>query len=83
MKRSPFSGTWGSGKARLWAEQLKAQGPGAEVPLTCGESNGWLDGQPAVNHTKMRKRLRSPTLCAACFMMAQQRPRGEGMLLAK
>jgi beta-galactosidase len=47
----PVSGVWGGGKARLWAEQLKAQGPhaeGAEVLLTYGESNGWLDGQPAV-----------------------------------
>lgn len=46
----PVSGSWGNGKARLWAEQLKAQNtPGdTEVLLTYGQSNGWLDGQPAV-----------------------------------
>ena len=47
----PLSGTWGSGRARIWAEQLQALGPnaaGAEIPLTYGQSNGWLDGQPAV-----------------------------------
>ena len=55
----PVSGVWGSGQARLWAEQLKAQGPAngeaAEVLLTYGESNGWLDGQPAVLSRKVGK----------------------------
>jgi beta-galactosidase len=49
----PVSGAWGSGKARLWAEQLKAQG--ADTLLTYGESNGWLDGQPAVLSRKVGK----------------------------
>jgi beta-galactosidase len=54
----PVSGAWGSGRARLWAEQLKAQSPNteaAEVLLTYGESNGWLDGQPAVLSRKVGK----------------------------
>jgi beta-galactosidase len=49
----PVSGAWGSGKARLWAEQLKAQG--ADTLLTYGEGNGWLDGQPAVLSRKVGK----------------------------
>jgi beta-galactosidase len=52
-EEAPVSGTWGSGKARLWAEQLKSDG--AEVLLTYGESNGWLDGQPAVLSRKAGK----------------------------
>jgi beta-galactosidase len=55
----PVSGVWGNGQARLWAEQLKAQGPAngeaTEVLLTYGESNGWLDGQPAVLSRKVGK----------------------------
>jgi beta-galactosidase len=43
----PLSGSWGQGKATIWAEQLKANAPGVEVLLTYGPSNGWLDGQPA------------------------------------
>jgi len=49
----PVSGAWGSGHARLWAEQLKAQG--ADTLLTYGESNGWLDNQPAVLSRKAGK----------------------------
>ena len=51
----PVSGAWGSGKARIWAEQLKAQAADAEVPLRYGESNGWLDGQPAAISRKAGK----------------------------
>ncbi len=47
-KEVPLSGTWGSGEASIWAEQLKSQAPGGEVLLTYGKSNGWLDDQPAV-----------------------------------
>ncbi|HUO30399.1 MAG TPA: beta-galactosidase [Bryobacteraceae bacterium] len=47
-KDVPVAGEWGKGKASLWAEQLKASAADAEVPLRYGESNGWLDGQPAV-----------------------------------
>ena len=51
----PVSGTWGTGKARIWAEQLKAQAADVEVPLTYGESNGWLDRQPAAITRKVGK----------------------------
>lgn len=44
----PLSGTWGSGKALLWAEQLKTRAIDVEVVMTYGTSNGWLDAQPAV-----------------------------------
>ncbi len=47
-KSFPVSGTWGSGEVSIWAEQLKASAPDAEVLLRFGQSNGWLDGQPAV-----------------------------------
>jgi len=32
----------------VWAEQLKAQAPEAQVLMRYGKSNGWLDDQPAV-----------------------------------
>ena len=44
----PVSGEWGSGTATVWAEQLGASDPKAQVLLSYGPSNGWLDGQPAV-----------------------------------
>jgi beta-galactosidase len=47
-KNVPVSGTWGSGEVSVWAEQLKASVPDAEVLLRFGKSNGWLDDQPAV-----------------------------------
>ncbi len=47
-KNVPVSGTWGSGEASIWAEQLKAQSPETQTLLTYGKSNGWLDNQPAV-----------------------------------
>lgn len=48
LKDVPVSGTWGDGNATIWAEQLTAETPDAEVLLRYGASNGWLDGQPAV-----------------------------------
>ena len=42
-----LTGEWGLGKATIWAEQLKSTAPGAQVLLSYGPSNGWLDGQPA------------------------------------
>jgi len=42
------SGPLGSGEASVWAEQLKTSAQDAEVLLRYGQSNGWLDGQPAV-----------------------------------
>jgi beta-galactosidase len=43
----PVSGSWGAGETSVWAEQLKAAAPDAEVLLKYGVANGWLDGQPA------------------------------------
>ncbi|HYL63605.1 MAG TPA: beta-galactosidase [Candidatus Methylomirabilis sp.] len=47
-RNAPVSGTLGSGEALIWAEQLNAKSPDAEVLLRYGASNGWLDGQPAI-----------------------------------
>jgi beta-galactosidase len=44
----PVAGRWGAGKADIWAEQLAADSPDAQVLMTYGPSNGWLDNQPAV-----------------------------------
>jgi beta-galactosidase len=46
-KEFPVFGTWGSGTASIWADQLKARVPDAEPLLKYGKSNGWLDEQPA------------------------------------
>ncbi len=51
----PASGVWGSGRATLWAEQLKPGGADVETLLTYGASNGWLDGQPAAVTRKAGK----------------------------
>jgi len=47
-KDAPVGGTLGSGEASIWAEQLKSTAPDAEVLLSYGPSNGWLDGQPCM-----------------------------------
>lgn len=47
-KEFPVSGTWGTGKASVWAEQLKNSAADTEVLLKYGKSNGWLDDQPAI-----------------------------------
>jgi beta-galactosidase len=44
----PVEGTIGSGSASIWAEQLSASAPDTQVLLNYGNSNGWLDGQPAL-----------------------------------
>jgi len=44
----PVSGLLGAGTASLWAEQLSTRGAGDEVLLRYGQSDGWLDGQPAM-----------------------------------
>ena len=46
-KDFPVSGTWGTGQATVWAEQLKTSAIDAQVLLRYGKSNGWLDDQPA------------------------------------
>ena len=47
-KDFPVSGSWGSGNASIWAEQMKTTSPDDEVLLKYGKSNGWLDDQAAV-----------------------------------
>jgi beta-galactosidase len=54
-EEAPVSGAWGSGKAKIWAEQLGSVQPGAETIMTWGASNGWLDQQPAVLSRKVGK----------------------------
>ena len=54
-KDFPVSGDWGDGKVTIWAEQLKSSVTDAEVLLRYGNSNGWLDGQPAVLSRKYGK----------------------------
>jgi beta-galactosidase len=44
----PVSGTLGSGTVSLWAEQLSSRDSNDEVMLRYGQSNGWLDKQPAM-----------------------------------
>lgn len=44
----PLSGSWGEGRASLWAEQLSKKAADTQVLLRYGKSNGWLDEQPAV-----------------------------------
>ena len=51
----PVDGAAGSGSASLWAEQLSASAPDAEVLLRYGKSNGWLDGQPAMMTRRVGK----------------------------
>ena len=47
-KDFPVSGVWGSGEAKIWAEQLRPSAANSEVLMKYGKSNGWLDDQPAV-----------------------------------
>ena len=55
----PLNGPWTSGSAAgessLWAEQLGSVKPGADILLTYGDSNGWLDNQPAAVSRKVGK----------------------------
>jgi beta-galactosidase len=45
----PVSGEWLAGTSRLWAERLRVRDEaGTQVIARYGESNGWLDGHPAV-----------------------------------
>jgi beta-galactosidase len=47
-KDFPVTGTWGTGEASIWAEQLKPLAADTQVLMRYGKSNGWLDDQPAV-----------------------------------
>ena len=56
-KEFEVSGAWGNGKVRVWAEQLSALHPDAQILMRYGKSNGWLDNQAAVvtrSHEKGR-----------------------------
>lgn len=44
----PVAGSYGSGSADIWAEQLTLLNPAAAAPLRYGAANGWLRGQPAM-----------------------------------
>lgn len=44
----PVAGASATGTAKIWAEQLQARSPQAEVALRYGQANGWLDGEPAL-----------------------------------
>lgn len=44
----PVYGTLGNGTASVWAELLRELSPETEALLHYGNSNGWLDNQPAV-----------------------------------
>ncbi len=46
-KEFPVSGTWSSGTASIWAEQMKSMASDVQVLLKYGKSNGWIDDQPA------------------------------------
>ncbi|HLK33233.1 MAG TPA: beta-galactosidase [Terriglobales bacterium] len=48
-------GSWGSGQDQLWAEWLSASSPDVQVLERYGQSNGWLDGQPAAITRKIGK----------------------------
>jgi beta-galactosidase len=45
----------GSGTASVWAEQLSVSAKDAEVLLSYGKANGWLDGKPAAVSRKVGK----------------------------
>jgi beta-galactosidase len=42
------SGELGTGQATIWAEALTALGPDTHVGMTYGQTQGWLDGKPAI-----------------------------------
>ncbi|MBM4464494.1 MAG: beta-galactosidase [Chloroflexi bacterium] len=45
----PVAGEWFTGTSRLWAERLRVlDETGTQVIARYGESNGWLNGHPAV-----------------------------------
>ncbi len=51
----PVAGSLGAGSASLWAEQLSAAAPDVQVLLRYGQSNGWLDNQPAMMTRRVGK----------------------------
>ena len=55
VEAAPIEGKWGTGESPLWAELLSAKDPDVEVLMRYGQSNGWLDGQPAALTRKVGK----------------------------
>jgi beta-galactosidase len=51
----PLAGTWGSGKATVWAEYFDQLAPDTEVVLRYGAGNDWLTNQPAAISRKVGK----------------------------
>ena len=47
------SGEMTAGLSRLWAERLRPLNAATEVLATWGESNGWLDGTPAMTRHRV------------------------------
>ena len=78
-KDVPIEGAWGAGTDRIWAEQMSASAPDAEVLMRYGKSNGWLDGQPAAVTRKVGKgrityigaMLDEPTMASAAKWMIE------------
>ena len=52
---APVSGDWGSGTGKEWAELLSTKDADTKVLMRYGQSNGWLDGQPAAITRKVGK----------------------------
>jgi beta-galactosidase len=54
----PIRGNWLDGYAQIWAERLKLiESSSIQVIARYGESNGWLDGQPAITVNAFGKGL--------------------------
>lgn len=47
-KAAPVSGEIGKGEVDIWAEYLDVSADDAQVLLTYGKDNGWIDDQPAM-----------------------------------
>jgi beta-galactosidase len=52
---TPLTFDGAAATANIWAETLTTDKPDAKVIATYGDSNGWLDGQPAAVTTKVGK----------------------------
>jgi len=76
----PVAGDFGAGTGSIWAEQLSAQTTDVEVLMRYGQSNGWLDGQPAAITRKVGKGrityigtlLDAKTMASAADWIAQE-----------
>ena len=77
---APVDGTWGHSTSPKWAEQLGNPSSGTEVLMRYGQSNGWLDGQPAAVTRRAGKgrityvgtALDQPAMTAAAKWMMSQ-----------